>query len=219
MRTRDLLHVAPHIARMTAAAVLDGVPGAGRPTTSRCASSRRIRGSGWRRSPRPCQHSATDAAARPQHRRVHAVPAEVTQAFVHEAARTGCDIFRIFDALNNVAQIRPAIEAVRETDHGVAEAAICYTGNLTGPAENLYTLDYYLRLAEQMVGAGAHILAIKDMAGLLRAPAAAKLVAALRAEFDLPVHLHTHDTAGGQLGTLLAAINAGVDAVDVASAA
>ena len=146
-------------------------------------------------------------------------PLAVTNRFVAEAARSGIDIFRIFDALNNVDQIRPAIEAVRETDHGVAEAALCYTGNMLGPDETLYTLDYYLRLAEQFVEAGAHILAIKDMAGLLRAPAAARLVTELRRNFDLPVHLHTHDTAGGQLATLLAAINAGVDAVDVASAA
>ena len=146
-------------------------------------------------------------------------PLAVTRAFVHEAAATGVDIFRIFDALNNVEQIRPAIEAVRETPYGVAEAALCYTGDMLSPGEKLYNLDYYLRLAEQLVEAGAHILAIKDMAGLLRAPAAKVLVSALRERFDLPVHLHTHDTAGGQLGTLLAAIDAGVDAVDVANAA
>ncbi|MHB1010163.1 MAG: pyruvate carboxylase [Propionibacteriaceae bacterium] len=146
-------------------------------------------------------------------------PLAVTRAFVREAAATGVDIFRIFDALNNVDQIRPAIEAVRETPYGVAEAALCYTGDMLSPREKLYTLDYYLRLAEQLVEAGAHILAIKDMAGLLRAPAAKVLVKALRERFDLPVHLHTHDTAGGQLGTLLAAIDSGVDAVDVANAA
>jgi pyruvate carboxylase len=145
-------------------------------------------------------------------------PLKVTNAFIHEAADSGLDIFRIFDALNNIDQIRPAIEAVLETDHAVAEAAVCYTGNMTSPSETLYTLDYYLRRAEELVEAGAHILAIKDMAGLLRAPAAAKLVRALRENFDLPVHLHTHDTAGGQLGTLLAAVEAGVDAVDVAAA-
>jgi len=98
------------------------------------------------------------------------------------------------------------------------EVALCYTGNLKDPAEKIYTLDYYLKLAERIVDAGAHVLAIKDMAGLLRAPAAATLIDALRSRFDLPVHLHTHDTAGGQLATLLSAINAGVDAVDVASA-
>ncbi len=95
---------------------------------------------------------------------------------------------------------------------------MCYTGDLLDPAENLYTLDYYLRLADQMVAAGAHILAVKDMAGLLRADAAFRLVSALRERFDLPVHVHTHDTAGGQLATLLAASRAGADAVDVASA-
>jgi pyruvate carboxylase len=145
-------------------------------------------------------------------------PSAVTEAFVNEAASTGVDIFRIFDALNDVDQMRPAIEAVRATGTTVAEVALCYTGNLQDPAEKLYTLDYYLKLAERIVDAGAHVLAIKDMAGLLRAPAAATLVLALRSRFDLPVHLHTHDTAGGQLATLLAAINAGVDAVDAASA-
>jgi pyruvate carboxylase len=114
--------------------------------------------------------------------------------------------------------MRPAIDAVRATGTAIAEVAICYTGDLADPAERLYTLDYYLRLAEQVVAAGAHILAIKDMAGLLRPPAAATLVSALRQRFHLPVHLHTHDTAGGQLATLLAAWQAGVDAVDGAVA-
>ena len=145
-------------------------------------------------------------------------PTQVTDAFVQEAAATGIDIFRIFDALNDVDQMAPAIKAVRETGSAVAEVALCYTGNLLDPNEQLYTLDYYLDLADQIVSAGAHVLAIKDMAGLLRAPAAAKLVTALRERFDLPVHLHTHDTAGGQLATLLAAIDAGVDAVDAATA-
>ncbi|ROS39567.1 pyruvate carboxylase [Amycolatopsis thermoflava] len=145
-------------------------------------------------------------------------PTEVTNAFVEEATNTGIDIFRIFDALNDVEQMRPAIEAVRETGKAVAEVALCYTSDLSDPGEKLYTLDYYLKLAEQIVGAGAHVLAIKDMAGLLRAPAAEKLVSALRKEFDLPVHIHTHDTAGGQLGTYLAAIAAGADAVDGAVA-
>ncbi|MFF5990098.1 pyruvate carboxylase [Prauserella flavalba] len=145
-------------------------------------------------------------------------PTEVTDAFVEEATATGIDIFRIFDALNDVEQMRPAIEAVRGTGSAVAEVALCYTSDLSNPAEKLYTLDYYLKLAEQIVGAGAHVLAIKDMAGLLRAPAAVKLVTALRREFDLPVHIHTHDTAGGQLGTYLAAIGAGADAVDGAVA-
>ena len=145
-------------------------------------------------------------------------PEKVTRAFVSEAAATGIDIFRVFDALNNVDQMRPAIDAVLETGTTLAEVAISYTGDLSDPDEDLYTLDYYLKLAEQVVTAGAHILAIKDMAGLLRAPAAQTLVSALRREFDLPVHLHTHDTPGGQLATYLAAWQAGADAVDGASA-
>jgi pyruvate carboxylase len=146
-------------------------------------------------------------------------PEEVTRAFVDEAAASGLDVFRIFDALNDVEQMRPAIDAVLDTGTAVAEVAICYTGDLGDPGERLYTLDYYLRLAERIAATGAHILAIKDMAGLLRTPAAAKLVSALRRNLDLPIHVHTHDTAGGQLASYLAAIAAGADAVDGASAA
>ena len=219
VRTRDLLHVAPYIARMLPQ--LFSMESWGGATYD--VSLRFLKEDPWERLARFAEAMPNI----PQQMLLRGrntvgytpYPLKVTRAFVQEAARTGCDIFRIFDALNNVDQIRPAIEAVRETDHGVAEAAICYTGNLTSPSETLYTLDYYLRFAEQLVRAGAHILAIKDMAGLLRAPAAATLVTALRSRFDLPVHLHTHDTAGGQLATLLSAVNAGVDAVDVASAA
>ncbi|ETB35734.1 pyruvate carboxylase, partial [Mycobacterium avium subsp. paratuberculosis 11-1786] len=141
-------------------------------------------------------------------------PETVTTAFVAEATDTGIDIFRIFDALNNVDSMRPAIDAVRETGSAIAEVAMSYTGDLSDPAEKLYTLDYYLKLADQIVEAGAHVLAIKDMAGLLRAPAAATLVSALKSRFDLPVHVHTHDTPGGQLATYVAAWQAGADAVD-----
>ncbi|MCF8607694.1 pyruvate carboxylase [Gordonia sp. HY442] len=146
-------------------------------------------------------------------------PAEVTTAFVQEAADTGIDIFRIFDALNSVDAMRPAIDAVRETGTTIAEVALSYTGDLSSPGESVYTLDYYLRLAEQIVDAGAHVLAIKDMAGLLRPAAARTLVSTLRENFDVPIHLHTHDTPGGQLATYLAAWEAGADAVDGASAA
>ncbi|OMB86544.1 pyruvate carboxylase, partial [Mycolicibacterium conceptionense] len=145
-------------------------------------------------------------------------PELVTSAFVQEATATGIDIFRIFDALNNIESMRPAIDAVRETGTAVAEVAMSYTGDLSDPAENLYTLDYYLRLAEQIVEAGAHVLAIKDMAGLLRPHSAHLLVSALRSRFDLPVHVHTHDTPGGQLATYLAAWQAGASAVDGAAA-
>ena len=219
VRKRDLLHVAPYIARLLPELFsMETWGGATYDVTLRF-----LKEDPWERL--AAFHEALPNI--PQQMLLRGrntvgytpYPLSVTNAFVHEASRTGCDIFRIFDSLNNVDQIRPAIEAVLETDRGVAEAALCYTGNMTSPDETLYTLDYYLTLAEQLVDAGAHILAIKDMAGLLRAPAAAKLVTALRSNFDLPVHLHTHDTAGGQLATLLSAINAGVDAVDVASAA
>ncbi|MYA84116.1 MAG: pyruvate carboxylase, partial [Acidimicrobiaceae bacterium] len=140
-------------------------------------------------------------------------PDSVAGHFVAEATTTGMDIFRVFDAFNSIDQMRPAIAAVLEAG-AVAEGTICYSGNLSSPAENLYTLDYYLRVAEELVDAGVHILCIKDMAGLLRAGAATTLVTALRERFDQPVHLHTHDTGGGQLATYMAAIDAGVDAVD-----
>ncbi len=145
-------------------------------------------------------------------------PELVTSAFVEEATETGVDILRIFDALNNVDSMLPAIDAVRETGSAVAEVAMCYTGDLSSPGETLYTLDYYLKLAEQIVDAGAHVLAIKDMAGLLRPAAATTLVSALRSRFDLPIHVHTHDTAGGQLASYIAAWQAGADAVDGAAA-
>ena len=144
-------------------------------------------------------------------------PELVTKAFIDEATATGIDIYRIFDALNNVESMRPAVDAVRETGTAVAEVAMSYTGDLSDPGENLYTLDYYLKLAEQIVDAGAHVLAIKDMAGLLRPQAATALVSALRSRFDLPVHVHTHDTPGGQLATYLAAWQAGASAVDGAA--
>jgi pyruvate carboxylase len=145
-------------------------------------------------------------------------PELVTSAFIDEATATGIDIFRIFDALNNLESMRPAIDAVRETGTAIAEVAMCYTGDLSDPGEHLYTLDYYLKLAEQIVDAGAHVLAIKDMAGLLRPQAATRLVGALRGRFDLPVHVHTHDTPGGQLASYVAAWQAGADAVDGAAA-
>ncbi|MEE6164399.1 MULTISPECIES: pyruvate carboxylase [unclassified Mycolicibacterium] len=145
-------------------------------------------------------------------------PVSVTRAFVEEATATGVDIYRIFDALNNVDSMRPAIDAVRETGTTVAEVAMSYTGDLLDPGETLYTSDYYLKLAEQIVEAGAHVLAIKDMAGLLRPAGARTLVSALRERFDLPIHVHTHDTPGGQLATYLAAWTAGASAVDGAAA-
>ena len=144
-------------------------------------------------------------------------PPQVVSAFVAEAVASGIDIIRIFDALNDIDGMAPAIAAALETP-ALIEGAICYTGDLSDADERIYTLDYYLGLAEALVGAGVHVLAIKDLAGLLRAPAAHTLVEALRSRFDAPVHLHTHDTAGGSLATYLAAVEAGVDAVDGAAA-
>ncbi len=144
-------------------------------------------------------------------------PPAVVAAFVAEAVEQGVDVIRIFDALNDIEGMTPAIEAALETP-ALVEGALCYTGDLSNPGERVYTLDYYLRLADALVEAGAHVLAIKDMAGLLRAPAARTLVGALRERFDAPVHLHTHDTTGGSLATILAAAESGVDAVDGAAA-
>lgn len=144
-------------------------------------------------------------------------PDRVVTAFVGHARATGMDVFRVFDALNDVDRTRPVIDAVRE-HAGYAEGAICYTGDLLDPAEATYNLDYYLRVADEYVAVGVHGLVIKDMAGLLRPPAARVLVEAIRDRFDVPLRLHTHDTAGGQMATLLAAIDSGVDGVDAASA-
>jgi pyruvate carboxylase len=141
----------------------------------------------------------------------------VVRAFVAEAVSSGIDMIRVFDALNDIDGMAPAITAALQTP-ALVEGAICYTGDLLDTAERVYTLDYYLRLADQLVDAGAHVLAIKDMAGLLRAPAAHTLVSALRERFGAPLHLHTHDTAGGSLATCLAAVEAGVDALDGAAA-
>ena len=216
MRTRDLLHVAGHVSRLTPELLsMEAWGGATYDVALRFLSE-----DPWERLAL-LREAMPNIPLQMLLRGRNTVgytpyPTKVTDTFVHEAARTGLDIFRIFDSLNDVEQMRPAVEAVLDTGTAVAEVALCYTGNLLDPREELYTLDYYLRLAEQIVGTGAHVLAIKDMAGLLRAPAATKLVTALRENFDLPVHLHTHDTAGGQIGTLLAAIAAGVDAVDAA---
>jgi len=218
VRTRDLLAVAGHVARMTPQLwSLEAWGGATYDVALRFLSE-----DPWERLAK-LRQATPNLCLQMLLRGRNTVgytpyPAEVTNAFVEEAAATGIDVFRIFDALNDVEQMRPAIDAVLSTGTTVAEVALCYTGDLSDPREQLYTLDYYLALASRIVESGAHVLAIKDMAGLLRAPAARTLVTALRKEFDLPVHLHTHDTPGGQLATLLAAIDAGVDAVDAATA-
>ena len=144
-------------------------------------------------------------------------PDNVVYAFVKEAAQSGIDLFRVFDANNGLENLTLAIEAVRKTQ-GICEAAICYTGDITNPARSKFTLNYYVGLARELVRRGAHFIAIKDMAGLLKPTAARLLVRALRQETDLPLHLHTHDCSGGQLASLVLAAEEGVDIVDVAMA-
>jgi len=140
-------------------------------------------------------------------------PDNVIQAFVKASAEQGIDVFRIFDSLNWLPGMLTAIEAVREAGK-VAEAAICYTGDILDPTRTKYTLKYYIDLAKQLEKAGAHILAIKDMAGLLKPYAAYELIRALKQEIGIPIHLHTHDTSGNGGAMLLKAVEAGVDIVD-----
>ncbi len=136
----------------------------------------------------------------------------VVEYFIKQAASNGIDIFRVFDALNWVENMRVAMAAVRETG-AVCEAAMCYSGDLLDPRSK-YNLDYYLEMARELEDAGAHILAIKDMAGVCKPRAAFELVSALKKETRLPIHFHTHDTSGIAAASVLAAIDAGVDAVD-----
>jgi len=140
-------------------------------------------------------------------------PDNVVRFFVARAAAGGVDVFRIFDSLNWVENMRVSIDAVRASGK-LCEAAICYTGNLSDPQEKKYTLDYYLGIAQQLKAAGAHVLGIKDMAGLCRPRAAYALVKALKDEVGLPVHFHTHDTSGIAAASVFAAVAAGADAID-----
>jgi pyruvate carboxylase len=142
-------------------------------------------------------------------------PDNVVRFFVERAAASGVDLFRVFDSLNWVENMRVAIDAVRSTDR-LCEAALCFTGNLCDPKETKYTLDYYLILADELKALGAHIIGIKDMAGLCRPRAAHMLVSALKREIGLPVHFHTHDTSGIAAASVLAAVDAGADAIDAA---
>ncbi len=142
-------------------------------------------------------------------------PDNVVKYFVREAARGGMDLFRVFDSLNWVENMRVSMDAVLE-ENKLCEAAICYTGDILNPERAKYDLKYYVELAKQVEKAGAHIIALKDMAGLLKPAAARVLFKALREETDLPIHFHTHDTSGISAATVLAAVDAGVDAVDAA---
>ncbi|MDR1132074.1 MAG: pyruvate carboxylase [Oscillospiraceae bacterium] len=142
-------------------------------------------------------------------------PDNLIREFVREAARSGIDIFRVFDSLNWIPAMEIAMDEVLKQGK-VCEAAICYTGDILDPSRDKYTLDYYVRMAGELEKRGAHILAIKDMSGLLKPYAAKKLVKALKDEIGLPIHLHTHDISGNQVAACLMAAEAGVDIVDTA---
>jgi pyruvate carboxylase len=145
-----------------------------------------------------------------------AYPDNLTERFVAEASEKGIDVFRIFDSLNWMKGMEACINFVRKQTPGLAEGAICYTGDILDKSRPKYNLDYYLTLAKQLEDAGAHILCIKDMAGLLKPYAAAELIPALRDTVKLPIHLHTHDTSSLQPATYLKAVEAGVNVIDVA---
>ncbi len=142
-------------------------------------------------------------------------PDNVVRFFVRQAAETGVDVFRVFDSLNWVENMRVAMDAVIESGK-LCEAAICYTGNILDPDRAKYDLKYYVQMGKDLRDAGAHVLGVKDMAGLLKPAAARVLFKALREEVGLPIHFHTHDTSGIAGATVLAAVDAGVDAVDAA---
>ncbi|PCJ88433.1 MAG: pyruvate carboxylase [Flavobacteriales bacterium] len=145
-----------------------------------------------------------------------AYPDNLIEKFVVQAWETGIDIFRIFDSLNWMKAMEPSINYVREKTNAIAEVSMCYTGDILDPKRKKYNLQYYLQLAKDIENAGAHILAIKDMAGLLKPYAAQELIMALKGTVSIPIHLHTHDTSSLQPATYMKAIEAGVDVVDVA---
>ena len=144
-------------------------------------------------------------------------PANVVAGFVKHAAESGMDIFRVFDSLNDLTNMKAAMEAVQNT-HGICEAAICYTGDILDPTRSKYSLKYYVAMAKELEKMGAHFLAIKDMAGLCRPYATSALVKALKDSIGIPVHFHTHDTSGVNAGSILRAADAGCDVVDLAIA-
>ena len=142
-------------------------------------------------------------------------PDNVIREFVDKSANAGIDVFRIFDSLNWVQSMEVAIDAVRQSGK-IAEAAVCYTGDILDPTRTKYDITYYKNIARELQEQGAHILAIKDMAGLLKPQAAYRLISELKDTVDIPIHLHTHDTSGNGIYTYAKAIEAGVDIVDVA---
>jgi len=213
MRTRDILAIAPYYAHMVPELLsLECWGGA-----TFDVALRFLREDPWQRLAR-LRTAVPNIPLQMLLRASNAVgytnyPDNVVRYFIEQAAANGIDIFRVFDALNNVDNMRVAIDSVLETG-ALCEAAICYSGDLLDPAEDKYTLAYYLDLARQLQAAGAHVLGIKDMAGVCKPGAIHKLVTALRQEIELPLHFHTHDTSGIAAASVLAAVDAGVDAVD-----
>ncbi len=145
-----------------------------------------------------------------------AYPDNLIEKFVEQSWETGIDVFRIFDSLNWMKSIAPCIEYVRKRTGGLAEGSLCYTGDILDPSKSKYDLKYYVQLAKDIENAGAHILGVKDMAGLLKPNAAFELISALKSEINIPIHLHTHDTSSIQAAMYLKAVEAGVDVIDVA---
>ena len=190
--------------------------GAAPPSTWPCGSSRRTRGTAWP----TCAPAFPNILLQVLVRASNAVgytnyPDTVVRHFIEQAAASGVDLFRIFDALNWVENMKVAIEAVLETGK-LCEASICYTGDLFDAKRAKYDLDYYVALARQLKALGTHVLGIKDMAGVCRPEAARLLVRTLKEETGLPIHFHTHDTSGIGAASVLAAAEAGVDAIDAA---
>ena len=142
-------------------------------------------------------------------------PDNVIRRFIKESAKSGIDVFRIFDSLNWIEGIQVSLDEVLNQGK-IAEACMCYTGDILDESRDKYSLSYYVNMAKELEKRGAHILGIKDMSGLLKPMAAKKLIEALKNEISIPVHLHTHDTSGNGVATLMMAANAGVDIIDAA---
>ncbi len=217
MRTRDMLRIAPfYAAKLSGLFSLEMWGGATFDTAMRF-----LKESPWQRLAEMRQR-VPNVLFQMLLRSASAVgytnyPDNVVRAFVKESAEAGIDLFRVFDALNYLPNLELAIGAVRDTGK-LCEAAVCYTGDVLDPARAKYSLTYYVKLAKELEKRGANLLAIKDMAGLLKPYAAKVLVKALREAVGLPIHFHTHDCAGGQIASLLLASSEGVDVVDVAMA-
>ncbi len=213
MRTRDMLDIAPHYARLMPELLsLECWGGA-----TFDVALRFLKECPWQRL-RQLREAVPNIPFQMLLRAANAVgytnyADNVVQFFVQQAAKEGVDIFRVFDSLNNVDNMRVAMDAVIDAG-AVCEGTICYTGDLHDPARSKFNLGYYVQRAKALEAAGAHIIGIKDMAGICRPRAAGTLVKALKEEVGLPLHFHTHDTSGISAASVLAAVEAGCDAVD-----